>query len=132
MCSSDLQWRNIASQCSGWHGELSQAVDYIESTNENAASETFTSYARGKSNVSGVQALGTNANAIADGFEKAAQAVRGYKTTCIATATTVTALIKAMRKAPGADVEAVKQQIERAGTLLKQADAKTASAIGGN
>lgn len=129
LTAAATQWRQVASNCAAWAGELSGAVDHIGSTNENAASNAFISYAGGQSNVTGVQALGSNAAAIASGFEATANAVRGLKATYIATASVVQAYLLVLRASPAPDPDAASEFINRCGNLLRQADAKTAAAI---
>lgn len=123
------QWRQIANRCEAWASDLSGAVNHISSTNDNAASSAFVSYANGKSNVTGMQALGSNAQAIASGYDRAASAVRGLKATYIGTASAVQAYLLVLRASPAPDADAASEFINRCANLLRQADAKTASAI---
>lgn len=124
------QWRSVAGQCSGWHSDLRAAVAHVSNNNDNAASGAFLDYVQGQSNMTSLQALAENAQAIASGFEKTASAVRGLKITCIATASAVAAYLQVMRASSAPDPDAVQGFVQHCAAIVQRADAQCAAVIG--
>ena len=121
LTAAATEWEQLASKCNGWHADLSQAV----------SASAFAAYMAGRSNVTGIQALGQGCTAIATGHRNVANAVKALKSAYIATASAIKVVMDAAKQQPNADVAALMAQVQQAGEKLRQLDQQTANSIQG-
>ncbi len=131
LTAAATEWEQLASKCNGWHADLSQAVSHVQTNNEGEAASAFAAYMAGRSNVTGIQALGQGCTAIATGHRNVANAVKALKSAYIATASAIKVVMDAAKQQPNADVAALMAQVQQAGEKLRQLDQQTANSIQG-